>query len=27
MWPLMAWKELINGQLLVSESEITVSPR
>jgi photosystem I subunit 3 len=27
MWPLLAWKELINGQLLVSESEITVSPR
>jgi photosystem I subunit 3 len=27
IWPLLAWKELIDGQLLVSESEITVSPR
>lgn len=27
LWPLAAWKELINGQLLVPGDEITVSPR
>ena len=26
-WPLAAWKELVSGQLLVPEKEITVSPR
>jgi photosystem I subunit 3 len=27
LWPLAAWKELINGQLLVPGDEVTVSPR
>ncbi|CAN0359854.1 unnamed protein product [Pylaiella littoralis] len=27
IWPLSAWREFINGKLLVSDSEITVSPR
>jgi photosystem I subunit 3 len=27
IWPLAAWKELVSGKLLVSQDEITVSPR
>jgi len=27
LWPLAAWKELVSGQLLVPDNEITVSPR
>ena len=27
IWPVSAWQEYVSGKLLVSESEITVSPR
>lgn len=27
IWPISAWQELINGDLVVSKDEITVSPR
>lgn len=27
IWPISAWKELINGELIVPDNEITVSPR
>nr|YP_009297138.1 photosystem I subunit III [Porphyridium sordidum]AOM66481.1 photosystem I subunit III [Porphyridium sordidum] len=27
LWPLSAWKEFTSGELLVDESEVTVSPR
>ncbi len=27
LWPLEAWKELVSGQLLAANDEITVSPR
>ena len=27
LWPLAAWKELLAGDLLVPENEVTVSPR
>lgn len=27
IWPISAWQELISGELVASDSEITVSPR
>ena len=27
IWPISAWQELTSGELIVSENEITVSPR
>ena len=27
IWPILAWQELISGELVVSKNEITVSPR
>jgi hypothetical protein len=27
IWPLEAWQEFTNGELLASDDEITVSPR
>ena len=27
IWPISAWQELISGELVISDNEITVSPR
>ena len=27
LWPVEAWKELVSGDLLASDEDITVSPR
>ena len=27
LWPISAWQELVNGDLIASKDEVTVSPR